>query len=128
MRQLRGWRMATAARTNVAGWSQGEAEPLEGKMAVDTNQEQGQIRMPFLQNQDFSGRWAPSVFPHGASKPYQEELQQLRDVGRTKVSGICFWLVLGLQVCITINGSLFLRYISSSKQAVGTQTEAHTQT
>lgn len=87
--------MATVARTNVAGWSQGEAEPLEGKMAVDTNQEQGQIRMPFLQNQDFSGRWAPSVFPHGASKPHQEELQQLRDVGRTKVSGICFWLVLG---------------------------------
>lgn len=45
-------------------------------------------RNPFVLNQDFSGRWVPSILPQAASELHQEGLQQLKGLGRARVSGI----------------------------------------
>lgn len=80
--------MPTTAMTNLAGWSREGAGTLEGNNGSGHLQGTRPHRNPFVLNQDFLGRWVPSILPRAASELHQEGLQQLKGLDMSRVSGI----------------------------------------
>lgn len=81
-------------------------------MVVGTRKGQGHIGIHFSKIRiSRSGRWGPSILPQAASELHREEIQQLKGLGKAKVSGICLRFGLRSEVLTQSQAQVFGRDI-----------------